>query len=69
MLGTHVLGSDSTVDPENTIANPNNIVVMDGGRVIIGEDSGMESHDPPNMIWVYNPDDSGRPGNDRGRRR
>jgi secreted PhoX family phosphatase len=69
VLGTHALGSNSTVDPENTIANPDNIVVMDDGRVIIGEDSGMESHDPPNMIWVYNPDGSGRPDNDRARGR
>ncbi|WP_336360247.1 alkaline phosphatase PhoX [Haladaptatus sp. ZSTT2] len=39
-------------DPDNTIANPDNLVVMDDGRVIIGEDSGLHDN---NMIWVYNP--------------
>lgn len=47
--------SQESYDPENTISEPDNIVVMDDGRVIIGEDTGNESHDPPNMIWVYNP--------------
>ncbi len=53
MLGTHKLGANSDVDPENTIANPDNIVVMSDGRVIIGEDSGLHKN---NMIWVYDPD-------------
>ncbi|WP_435159228.1 alkaline phosphatase PhoX [Haladaptatus sp. DFWS20] len=47
--------SQESYDPENTISEPDNIVVMDDGRVIIGEDTGNEGHDPPNMIWVYNP--------------
>ncbi|EMA52783.1 MULTISPECIES: alkaline phosphatase PhoX [Halococcus] len=64
VLGTHMLGSNSAVDPENTIANPDNIVVMPDGRVIIGEDSTEASHDPPNMIWVYDPGDA---ADDRGR--
>lgn len=41
-------------DPENTIANPDNIVVMDDGRVVIGEDTG---HHRNNMIWVFDPRD------------
>lgn len=41
-------------DPTTTIANPDNIVVMDDGRVIIGEDSSNVGHEN-NMIWVYNP--------------
>jgi secreted PhoX family phosphatase len=69
VLGTHMLGSNSTVDPENTIANSDSIAVMPDGRVIIGEDSTEAGHDPPNTIWVYNPDDDrGRgSGSDQGR--
>ena len=44
----------SQFDPTTTIANPDNIVVMDDGRVIIGEDSSLIGHEN-NMIWVYNP--------------
>lgn len=43
-------------DPSTTIANPDNIVVMDDGRVMIGEDTTLEGHEN-NMIWVYNPDE------------
>lgn len=42
-------------DPTTTIANPDNIVVMDDGRVVIGEDSSLIGHEN-NMIWIYNPD-------------
>lgn len=41
-------------DPTTTISEPDNIVVMDDGRVIIGEDSGNAGHEN-NMLWVYNP--------------
>ncbi|QGX39177.1 PhoX family protein [Permianibacter aggregans] len=34
------------------ISNPDNLVVLNDGRVIIGEDSGLHEN---NMIWVYNP--------------
>ena len=61
-------------DPETTIGSPDNIVVMEDGRVVIGEDSGNEGHNPPNMIWVYDPGDGERGPvdngkNGRGRRR
>lgn len=36
----------------DAISNPDNIVVMDDGRVVIGEDT---SNHENNMIWVYNP--------------
>jgi len=36
----------------DSIASPDNVVVIDDGRVIIGEDTG--SHDN-NMIWLYDP--------------
>ncbi|TVZ38155.1 hypothetical protein P886_2509 [Alteromonadaceae bacterium 2753L.S.0a.02] len=36
----------------DNISNPDNIVVLDDGRVIIGEDTGNHVN---NMIWVYNP--------------
>ncbi len=39
------------IDPENTIANPDNLLVMEDGRVIIGEDSGLHR---PNMMWLLN---------------
>lgn len=45
--------SSTSVDPENTIANPDNIVVMDDGRVVVGEDSDIHR---PNMLWVYAPE-------------
>ncbi len=41
---------------ETTIAEPDNIVVMDDGRVVIGEDTGNMGHEN-NMIWIYNPGD------------
>lgn len=34
------------------IANPDNIVVLNDGRVLIGEDTGKHEN---NMLWVYNP--------------
>jgi len=37
--------------PENTLANPDNIVVMDDGRVVIGEDSVRQN----NMVWIFDP--------------
>jgi len=40
--------------PADAIANPDNLIVLDDGRVIIGEDSGTTTH-ANNMIWVYNP--------------
>lgn len=44
--------SSSSIDSENTIANPDNLVVMPDGRVIIGEDSGIHE---PDMLWMYSP--------------
>lgn len=38
--------------PVDSIANPDNIEVLDDGRVLIGEDSGYHVN---NMLWVYNP--------------
>lgn len=38
-------------DPEG-IAQPDNIEILDDGRVLIGEDS---SNHVNNMLWVYNP--------------
>jgi len=48
------MSSQTSLDPENTIAEPDNIVVMDDGRVVIGEDTGNEGHDH-NMIWIFDP--------------
>jgi secreted PhoX family phosphatase len=57
-MGTLATGllqtQDGTVEPEEAIANPDNLVVMNDGRVIIGEDSGFHEN---NMIWVYDPAD------------
>lgn len=36
----------------NGISNPDNLVVLNDGRVIIGEDTSLHEN---NMIWVYNP--------------
>lgn len=69
LLGTHSMGANSEVDPENAIANPDNIVVMPDSRVIIGEDSTETSHNPPNMIWVYDPDDEDGRSRNHGRGR
>lgn len=35
-----------------TVANPDNVVVMDDGRVVVGEDTGLKDND---MVWVYAP--------------
>jgi len=48
------MSGQTSLDPENTIAEPDNIVVMDDGRVIIGEDTGNRGHEN-NMIWIFNP--------------
>lgn len=37
---------------ENTVANPDNVVVLQDGRVVIGEDTSIHDND---MIWVYTP--------------
>jgi secreted PhoX family phosphatase len=36
----------------NGIAQPDNIEVLDDGRVLIGEDT---SNHVNNMLWIYNP--------------
>ena len=38
---------------ENTVANPDNIVVLRDGRVVIGEDTSIHDND---MVWVYTPE-------------
>jgi len=48
------LSGQTSLDPANTVAEPDNIVVMDDGRVVIGEDTGNEGHER-NMIWVFDP--------------
>jgi len=35
------------------IANPDNLLVLDDGRVVIGEDTSKHEN---NMIWIFNPD-------------
>lgn len=42
----------NTCDVDN-IANPDNIFVLDSGKVIVGEDSGEHEN---NMIWLYDPE-------------
>jgi secreted PhoX family phosphatase len=49
---TALAETSESIDSENTIANPDNLVVMPDGRVIIGEDSGIHS---PDMLWIYTP--------------
>lgn len=46
--------SKQAVDPENTISEPDNVVVLGDGRVVIGEDTRNRGHEN-NMIWVYDP--------------
>lgn len=36
----------------DSISNPDNLLVLDDGRVVIGEDTGNHEN---NMIWIYNP--------------
>jgi len=48
------MSGQTALDPENTIAEPDNIVVMDDGRVVIGEDTGNDGHET-NMIWIFDP--------------
>jgi hypothetical protein len=35
----------------NNISNPDNLVIMNDGRVLIGEDTGNHEN---NMIWLFN---------------
>lgn len=42
---------------ENTVANPDNVVVLQDGRVIIGEDTSIHDND---MVWVYTPQLTGQ---------
>jgi len=37
----------------DSIAQPDNVAVLDDGRVLIGEDTGRHVN---NMLWIYNPD-------------
>lgn len=39
-------------DIENFVTNPDNIVIMEDDRVIVGEDSDLHEN---NMIWVFDP--------------
>ncbi|NHN59927.1 MULTISPECIES: alkaline phosphatase PhoX [Halorussus] len=57
LLGTAPM--QGQVDPENAVANPDNLLVTSDDRVIIGEDS--EFHEN-NMIWLYDPGDGERTG-------
>lgn len=36
----------------DNISNPDNLLILDDGRVLIGEDTGNHEN---NMIWIYNP--------------
>jgi len=45
------------LDVENTISEPDNLVVLEDGRVVIGEDTGNRGHEN-NMIWVFDPGDA-----------
>ena len=38
----------------DNIAGPDNIVVLDDGRLVIGEDADPQNHQP-NMLWIYAP--------------
>jgi secreted PhoX family phosphatase len=59
MLGTDPMQGE--VDPQNAIANPDNLLVMHDDRVIIGEDTGFHDN---NMLWVYDPGDGTRSARD-----
>jgi secreted PhoX family phosphatase len=48
------MSGQTSLDPENTISEPDNIVVMDDGRVLIGEDTGNRGHEN-NMLWIFDP--------------
>jgi len=48
------LSGQTSLDPENTIAEPDTIVVMDEGHVVIGEDPGNEGHER-NLIRIFDP--------------
>lgn len=39
--------------PVDGISNPDNLVILDDGKVVIGEDSSKHIN---NMIWIYNPE-------------
>ncbi|WP_435195887.1 alkaline phosphatase PhoX [Natronomonas sp. EA1] len=54
MMASMAMSGQATLDPENTIAEPDNLLVMDDGRVVIGEDTGNAGHEN-NMIWVFDP--------------
>ncbi|KTG30491.1 PhoX family protein [Haloferax profundi] len=39
-------------DDSHVLSNPDNLVVMPDGRVIVGEDSGLRQ---PSMLWLFDP--------------
>lgn len=41
--------------PVTSIANPDNLIVLDDGRVVIGEDTGLHQN---NMLWLWTPPQS-----------
>ena len=45
--------ADGNVCDVNGIANPDNLLVLDDGRVLIGEDTSKHVN---NALWVYNPE-------------
>ena len=54
-----MLASTGERDPAETIANPDNVVVMDDGRVVIGEDTGLHEN---NAVWIFDPADDASGG-------
>lgn len=52
--GPYTAHANSARCPANNIAGPDNLLVLDDGRLLIGEDADAEHHQP-NMLWVYSP--------------
>ena len=50
--GTYSSGSSQNQCDVNNLAGPDNLAVLDDGRVLIGEDTNKHQN---NMVWLWNP--------------
>ncbi|MBC7316654.1 MAG: cell surface protein, partial [Chloroflexi bacterium] len=53
--GAYDKNAETNACDVNAISNPDNIVVLPSGQVLIGEDTG---HHENNAMWLYTPDRS-----------
>ena len=59
--------SQPASDADDLMVNPDNVFVMNDGRVLLCEDADQLNRSyPQDNLWVYNPEDEARADDDRG---